>query len=170
MKHAVLCFTFLYITLLVANAQPAWQANLDSKIRFYQTTDFGIVLAGSERSLYALDGQTGERIWRRDTGRIEETAVTPVPDTDVILLSRDLGSKSRLEAVDIASGASLWLSEKVKGDVLQLAADPANDLLAVVLVKDPRSDASEGLKRKPIVHILQLSTGEELWKKEFDGE
>ena len=51
MKHAVLCFTFLYITLLVANAQPAWQANLDSKIRFYQTTDFGIVLAGTELPL-----------------------------------------------------------------------------------------------------------------------
>jgi outer membrane protein assembly factor BamB len=151
-------------------AQPAWQANLDSRIRFYQTTDFGIVLAGTERSLYALDGQTGERIWRRETGRIEETAVTPVPDTDLVLFSRDLGSKSRLEAVDVASGATLWQSEKVKGDVLQLAADPANDLIAVVLVKDPRGGASDGLKRKPIVHVLQLSTGDELWKKELDGE
>src|SRR5688572_30426573 len=170
MKHAVSCFTFLYIALLVANAQPAWQANLDSKVRFYQTTDFGIVLAGTERSLYALDGQTGERIWRRETGRIEETAVTPVPDTDVILFSRDLGSRSRLEAVDLASGATLWQSEKVKGDVLQLAVDPATDLLAVVLVKDPRGAASDGLKRKPIVHVLQLSTGAELWKKELDGD
>jgi outer membrane protein assembly factor BamB len=170
MKVVLFCFTIFYISFVSALAQPAWQANLDSKIRFYQTTDFGIVLAGTERSLYALDGQTGERMWRRDTGRIEETAVTPIPDTDVILFSRDLGSKSRLEAVDLASGATLWQSEKVKGDVLQLAADPANDLLAVVLVKDPRGGASDGLKRKPIVHVLQLSTGDELWKKEFDGE
>ena len=170
MKHAVLCFAILCIVAASGFAQPAWQANLDSKVRFYQTTDFGILLAGTERSLYALDGQTGERIWRRETGRIEETAVTPVPDTDLILFSRDLGSKSRLEAVDLASGTTLWQSEKVKGDVLQLAADPANDLLAVVLVKDPRGGASEGLKRKPIVHVLQLSTGDELWKKEFDGE
>ena len=170
MKHAVLCFAILCIVAASGFAQPAWQANLDSKVRFYQTTDFGILLAGTERSLYALDGQTGERMWRRETGRIEETAVTPVPDTDLILFSRDLGSKSRLEAVDLASGTTLWQSEKVKGDVLQLAADPANDLLAVVLVKDPRGGASEGLKRKPIVHVLQLSTGDELWKKEFDGE
>jgi outer membrane protein assembly factor BamB len=169
MKIALAC-CIACLSVLTVLAQPAWQASLDSKIHFYQTTDFGIVLAGTERSLYALDGQTGERMWRRDTGRIEETAVTPVPDTDVILFSRDLGSKSRLEAVDLASGATLWQSEKVKGDVLQLAADPANDLLAVVLVKDPRANASEGLKRKPIVHVLQLSTGEELWKKEFDGE
>jgi outer membrane protein assembly factor BamB len=170
MKHAVLCFAFLLTALLTIHAQPSWQANLDSKIRFYQTTDFGIVLTGTERSLYAIDGETGERMWRRETGRIEETAVTPVPDTDVILFSRDLGSKSRLEAVDVATGALLWQSEKVKGDVLQLAADPSNDLLAVVLVKDPRGDAGEGLKRTPIVHILQLSTGNELWKKELDGD
>ncbi len=165
-----LVFCFVCLSVATAVGQPAWQANLDSKVRFYQTTDFGIVLAGTERSLYAVDGKTGERMWRRDTGRIEETAVTPVPDTDVILFSRDLGSKSRLEAVDVASGATLWQSEKVKGDVLQLAADPANDLLAVILVTDPRGNAAEGLKRKPIVHVLQLSTGEELWKKEFDGE
>lgn len=170
MKYALIGFTFFYISLASAIAQPAWQANLDSKIHFYQTTDFGVVLAGTERSLYAVDGQTGERIWRRETGRIEETAVTPVPDTDVILFSRDLGSKSRLEAVDLLSGATLWQSEKVKGDVLQLASDPANDLLAVILVKDPHGNAGDGLKRKPIVHVLQLSTGEELWKKEFDGE
>ena len=170
MKAALTGLAILYATLLTAIAQPTWQAPLDSKVRFYQTTDFGILLAGTDRSLYALDGQTGERIWRRETGRIEETAVTPVPETDVILFSRDLGSKSRLEAVDLATGVTLWQSEKVKGDVLQLASDPASDLLAVVLVKDPRGDAGSGLKRKPIVHVLQLSTGEELWKKELDGE
>src|SRR5688572_3242700 len=170
MKHLIIGFTIFYIALIAVYGQPAWQANLDSSIRFYQTTDFGIVLAGTERSLYAVDGRTGERMWRRETGRIEETAVTPIPDTDLILFSRDLGSKSRLEAIDLATGSTLWQSEKVKGDVLQLAVDPATDLLAVVLVKDPRGDASSGLERKPIVHVLQLSTGQELWKKEFDGE
>src|SRR5215218_4313324 len=145
MKHLALRFAILYVLIVSAYGQTAWQANLDSRIRFYQTTDFGIVVAGTERSLYAMDGQTGERLWRRETGRIEETAVTPVPDTDVILFSRDLGSKSRLEAVDLVSGSTLWQSDKVKGDVLQLAADPANDLIAVVLVKDPRGDATAGL-------------------------
>lgn len=151
------------------SSQPAWQADLDSKIYFYQTTDFGIVLAGTEKNLYALDGQTGERLWRRETDRINETAVTPVPDTDLILICRDRGSKSRLEAVDIISGASLWRSEKVKGDVLQLAVDPEADLIAVVLVKDAKGDAGSELKRKPVVHVMRLSDGDELWKKELDG-
>src|SRR5215217_6398566 len=104
MKVAFYLVFAIQSLVLVATAQPAWQVGLDSHIRFYQTTDFGIVLAGTERSLYALDGQTGERLWRRETGRINETAVTPVPDTDLILLSRDIGDKSRLEAIDLLSG------------------------------------------------------------------
>jgi outer membrane protein assembly factor BamB len=170
MKTLALLITILYISSIVAIGQPAWQADLDSKVRFYQTTDFGIVLAGTERSLYAVDGQTGERVWRRETGRINETAVTPVPETDLILLTRDLGSKSRLEAVDLISGASVWQSEKVKGDVMQLAADPESDLIAVVLVRGAKGDAGDGIKGKPIVHVLRLSDGEELWKREIDSD
>jgi len=160
----------LTLSVLTAGlvAQPVWQANLDSKIRFYQTTDFGIVLAGTEKSLYAVDGQTGERLWRRETGRVNETAVTPVPDTDLILFTRDLGGRSRLEAVDVMTGERLWQSDKVKGDVMQLAVDPPNDLLAVVLVKDAGGRVGDELKRKPVVHVFQLSSGDELWKREFD--
>lgn len=154
----------------VTSSQSVWQANLDSKVRFYQTTDFGVMIAGTERSLYAIDGQTGQRIWRRDTGRINETAVTPIPDTDLILISRDVGSTSVLEAVDLITGGRIWQSEKVKGDVLQLAVDPANDLLAVVLVKDPKGKAGDEFKKKPIVHVLRLSTGDELWKRELDSD
>src|SRR6185369_10836830 len=57
-----------------------------------------------------------------------------------------------------------------KGDVMQLAVDPENDLLAVVLVRGASGNAGQELKRKPIVHVLQLSTGNELWKRELDGE
>lgn len=167
-----LAFLMCLFLLLAAStpAQPAWQSSLDSKIRFYQTTDLGIVLAGTERSLYAVDGQTGERLWRRDTGKINETAVTPVPETDLILLSRDLGSKSRLEAVDLVSGGAIWQSEKVKGDVMQLAVDPQNDLIAVVLVRGARGASGKEFKGKPIVHVLRLSDGSELWKRDLDDD
>jgi outer membrane protein assembly factor BamB len=169
MKVAVLLLCILCLFAAVSPAQPAWNANLDSNIRFYQTTDFGIVLAGTEKSLYAIDGQTGEQLWRRSTGKINETAVTPIPDTDLVLFSQDLGDKSRLEAVDLMTGARIWQSAKVKGDVMQLAVDPENDLLAVVLVKDPRGDAGDTFKRKPVVHVLRLSDGDELWKRDFDN-
>jgi outer membrane protein assembly factor BamB len=169
MKTGFLVVCILYVFTGLSAGQTTWESNLDSRIRFYQTTDFGIILAGTEKSLYAIDGRTGERIWRQATGKIEETSVTPVPNTDLILFSRDLGSKSRLQAVDMLTGSKIWESDKVKGDVMQLAVDPANDLIAVVLVKDPRGRSGDDFKRKPAVHVLQLSTGDELWKRDLDG-
>lgn len=169
MKASVLLLCILCLFTAISFSQPTWQSSLDSKIRFYQTTDFGIVLSGTEKSLYAIDGKSGERIWRRETGKVNETAVTPVPNTDLILLSRDLGNKSRLEAVDLLTGARIWESEKVKGDVMQLAVDPEKDLIAVVLVKDPRGKADDNFKRKPTVHVLRLSDGDELWKRDLDN-
>ncbi len=169
MRFAVFLLCSLCFCAVNLQAQPAWQANLDSKIRFYQPTDFGIVLAGTEKGLYAVDGQTGSVVWRRETGKINETAVTPIPNTDLILFSRDLGSKSRLEAVDLMSGERIWQSEKVKGDVMQLAVDPENDLIAVVMVKEPRGNFGSDFKRRPIVHVLKLSDGDEMWKREMDS-
>lgn len=170
MKALVLLLCLLCLLAAISPAQTVWQSNLDSKIRFYQTTDFGVMLAGTEKSLYAIDGKTGAPVWRRETGKIEETAVTPVPDTDLILFSRDLGSKSRLEAVDLLTGSTIWQSDKVKGDVMQLAVDPANDLITVIMVKGTTGNAGENFKRKPVVHVMQLSTGNELWKRDLDGE
>jgi outer membrane protein assembly factor BamB len=165
----LLCF-LCFFAAISSHAQPVWQINLDGKIRFYQTTDFGIVLAGSENSLSALDGQTGERLWRRQHRGLDETSITPIPATDLILLSLDEGDKSRVEAIDLLSGATLWRSDKVKGDVMQLAVEPEQDLLAVVLVKKAKGSVGEELKRSPQIHVLRLSDGEELWKKELESD
>ncbi|HVE55711.1 MAG TPA: PQQ-binding-like beta-propeller repeat protein [Pyrinomonadaceae bacterium] len=164
----LLCLLCLFTSL--SQAQPVWQANLDGKVQFYQTTDFGIVLAGSENSLLALDGQTGERLWRKKTRSLDETSVTPIPSTDLILISSDEGDKSRVEAVDLLSGETLWRSDKVKGDVMQLAVEPQNDLLAVVLVKKAKGKTGEEFKRTPVVHVFRLSNGDELWKKELESD
>ena len=161
---------FLLLLFSVVKSQPVWQANLNSKIEFYQTTDFGIVLAGTNNALYAIDGQTGERIWRRNHKGLDETSITPIPSTDLILLSSDEGDKSRIEAIDLISGERIWRSEKVKGDVMQLAVEPEQDLLAVVLVKKAKGKIGEELKREPVIHVLRLSDGEELWKQQLKSD
>jgi outer membrane protein assembly factor BamB len=170
MKVFVLLLCLLCFFAAIANAQAVWQANLDGKVRFYQTTDFGVLVAGSENSLYAIDGQTGETVWRKRTKGLDETSITPVPSTDLILVSTDEGDKSRVEAVDLLSGATLWRSDKVKGDVLQLAVEPAQNLLAVVLVKKTRGKVGEEFKRHPVVHVFNLANGDELWKKELESD
>lgn len=166
MKSAVLLLCVLVLVHPVFSQ--AWRSDLDSKINFYQNTDLGIVFAGTEKSLYGLDSRTGERLWRRSTGKVNQTGVTPVPDTDVVLFTRDEGSRSRLEAVDIFTGARLWESDKVKGDVMQLAVDPAADLVAVVMARDARGEAGR-VKKTPTVHVLRLSDGDELWKRDLNS-
>ncbi len=148
-------------------SQSLWQSSLDSRIQFYHMTDFGILLVGTEQSLYALDAKTGEKLWRRSVSSLDETAITPVPGTDLILISIDEGEKSRLEAVDLLSGERLWLSNKIKGDVMQLATD--SDLVAVISVKKAYGKVGQNIERKPIVYVFRLSDGEELWKKELSS-
>lgn len=167
---AIFVFCMLFFFATFSNAQSVWQTSLDGKIEFYQTTDFGIVLAGTNNSLNAVDGQTGERVWRRNHRGLNETSITPVPSTDLILLSTDVGDKSRLEAIDTLSGATLWRSDKVKGDVMQLAVDPEQNLLAVVLVKKAKGEIGEEFKRTPIIHVFSLSSGDELWKENLDSD
>lgn len=170
MKVSVLLACILCFFTAVSFAQPVWQTNLDGNPAFYQTTDFGIILAGTNNSLYAVDGQSGQIVWRKRTRGLNETSIVPIPATDLILVSTDEGDRSRVEAVDLLSGATLWRSDKMKGDVLQLAVEPEQDLLAIVLVKKARGNVGEELKRHPIVHVLRLSDGEELWKKELDSD
>ena len=158
------------LLLLLLSSLPvfaqSWTTKLDKDVRFYQATDLGVVVAGTEKSLYAIDGATGETLWRRKDTSLDETNVAPVPGTELLLLSFEKGDKARIEAVNIVSGDSIWRSEKIKGTVMQMSVDPGSNLLAVVLAKDAKNRAKEGLKRRPLVHVLDLTTGNELWKHE----
>ena len=153
-----------------ALAAPAWEARLDGDVRFYQQTELGVVVAGTERSLYAVDGETGEVLWRRKGARFDEGDVAPVPGTDFLLASYERDGRSQLEAVDVLTGATLWRSERVRGGVAQMAVDTEAGLLAVVLLRDARERARSGFKRKPTVHVLELATGRELWEHKLESE
>jgi outer membrane protein assembly factor BamB len=152
------------------SASERWSAKLDGRVRFYQQTELGIVVAGTEKSLYAIDGESGEILWRRKNARLDETDVAPVPGTDVLLLSIEDGNKSRLEAADLITGAALWRSDKVRGSVMQMALDQSRNLLAAIIVRDARGKADSTLKRKPVIYTFDLGTGRELWKREVESE
>ena len=143
-----------------------WTTKLDKDVRFYQTTEFGVIVVGTEKSLYAIDGSTGDTLWRRKDTALDETDVAPVPATELLLLNFEKSDKSRIEAVNVLTGDSVWRSDKIKGAVMQMTVEPELNLLAVVLVKDPKNRARDGFKRRPLVHVLDLKSGDELWKYE----
>jgi len=166
----LLCLLVVTCGGITVRAQ-TWTAKLDDTIRFYQSTDVGAVLVGTKKSLYAVDGMSGDILWRRkDASALAENDVAPVPGTDLVLLSFEKGDRTRVEAIDILSGEPIWRSEKLKGAVMQMAVEPDENLLAVVLVKDAKGKSSEELKRHPVVHVLDLSTGDELWKHDISSD
>lgn len=155
----------LLITPALAVAQ-AWTARLDKDVRFYQPTELGVLIAGTEKSVYGLDASTGETLWRRKDASLDETDVAPVPGTDLLLLSFEKGARSRVEAVDILTGDTIWRSDRIKGSVMHLAVETDSNLLAVVLAKGAKSRARQGFKKRPLIHVLDLASGRELWKHE----
>src|SRR5262245_48211924 len=154
----------------VAPPSSPWSAKFDGKTRFHQTTELGALIVGTEKSLYAVDSETGEILWRRKDVRLDESDVAPMVGTDLLLLSFEKGGKTRVEGVDLMSGAVLWRSDKIKGGVMQMAVDPENDLAAVVFVRDAKAGPKEGFKRRPTLHLLNLATGDELWKRDLESE
>ena len=165
LKLILLLAVFFVVPQANTSAQ-TWTAKLDKTVHFYQTTDMGVLLVGTEKSLYAIDGATGETLWRRKDASLDETDVAPIPGSDLVLLAFEKGERTRVEAVDILSGDTVWKSDKIRGGVMQMAVDPAANLLAVILVKDAKGRAKEGFKRHPLLHVLNLASGDEIWKYE----
>jgi outer membrane protein assembly factor BamB len=171
MCRALFIISLFICTLLSGNAYAqSWTAKLDDTIRFYQATDVGAVIVGTKKSIYAVDGMTGDILWRRKESSLDENGVAPIPGTDLMLLSFEKDSRTRIEAVDALSGDTIWQSEKLRGAVMQMAVEPETNLLAVVLVKDAKGSLRDGFKRKPVVHVLDLSTGDELWKHDIGSD
>jgi outer membrane protein assembly factor BamB len=167
-RTALLGFV-LGLSTLLTDAQ-TWTSKLDDTVRFYQTTDVGAVVVGTKKSLYAVDAMTGDVLWRRKESTLDENDIAPIPGTDLLLLSFEKGSRTRIEAVDALSGDTFWQSDKLRGAVMHLAVDIDANLLAVVLAKDAKSEARDGFKRKPVVHVLDLTSGDELWKHELGSD
>src|SRR5690348_11684697 len=84
----------LFAVTSVARATTPWQEKLDDKVRFYQLTEVGVLVVGTEKSLYGLDAETGDVLWRRKDARLDETDVAPVPGTDLLLVTIERGGKT----------------------------------------------------------------------------
>src|SRR2546425_240776 len=80
-QYLVALLLLLICTATTVVASERWSAKLDGKVRFYQSTELGVLVAGTERSLYAVDGETGDVLWRRKNLKVAETELAPIPKT-----------------------------------------------------------------------------------------
>jgi outer membrane protein assembly factor BamB len=81
MKYPRFSHIGLFLLLLspaFASAQ-GWTTKLDKDVRFYQPSDLGVLIVGTEKSLYAIDSGTGDILWRRKDTSLDETDVAQIP-------------------------------------------------------------------------------------------
>ncbi len=160
----------LGILFITTTAQAGWTAKLDGEVRFYHTTELGVLVVGTDQSLYAVDAQNGDVLWRRQARGLDETDTAAIPGTDVLLVNLADGERARLEAVDLLGGGSLWRTDAQRGGVMGMAVDTDARLLAVTLVRDARGRAKEGFRRKARTYVFDLATGREIWKRETSSD
>ena len=69
---------------------------------------------------------------------------------------------TRVSALDLLTGETVWQTDKLKGSTVQVSPNFERDLLLFLTVRDNRAG-----KDKPDITALKLSTGELLWETEY---
>ncbi|HEX8354062.1 MAG TPA: PQQ-binding-like beta-propeller repeat protein [Pyrinomonadaceae bacterium] len=165
---AFLACSLLACMLLAQTAlgSPLWTHKPASDIKWYRVTDVGTLLVGSKGALYALDGETGREVWSRaDLAGSEEFEVEAIAGTPLLLVSDTSGAfrkGTRLFALDVLSGQSVWETEKLRGAAVAVEPVYEKDLVLLVTVENNSAN-----KAKPRITALRMTTGELVWESEY---
>ena len=169
MKHIKLSLLLLSLFAFapLANAQSAlWSHKPAQDIKWYQVADAGVVIAGTEKSVYALDPDSGATLWTRDDlAGIAEYEVNQVRNTPVLFVSDPKGfgnAKTKLHALDLLTGKSLWETGEVQGHAVETAINYEKNLALIITVVNKMTN-----KDKLDLYAVQITTGKLLWKVEY---
>lgn len=149
----------LSFPLLLAAAKPefAWTLNANGDVKWHKITAAGTYLFGTDAGLYSVDPETGEYLWKReDLRKVPEFAVEEMAGAPLLFVADDDGKlmkSTKLYALDILTGKTIWETDKLQGQLADLFPDYAHN--AIVLV----ANTYGGKARLQLLHI-DLLTGQ----------
>lgn len=150
------------LTALAADT-PLWMFD---GAKWYSMMESGNVMIGTKTGVAMLDGADGKQMWsRNDLGEIKETEYTELEGTPMVLFADNSGwaqRKTKLTAVNMMTGDTVWTTEKMFGYTAEIVPIYQKDMLVFLTIKDNRIN-----KDKPDVYALKMSTGELLWQNEY---
>ncbi len=163
MKQILLLLTVMLASLTMM-AQPSakeWSKKFDGNIKWYQISDAGIMIVGTNDALYGLNPDTGTEIWKIDKlERVAEENYDPIegtPYADILINKTFSGIQHNI--VDIVTG-------KV------LANTKDFDLLMVtkrIHIVELNSMMFYGLSKnngKPTMIMISLADGHKIWEQQ----
>lgn len=170
--HGLLAF-ILALSFTVSPAHAAgmgWETPLDFKMKWSQVTLFGTLVVGSDKGLASYNPETGEQQWiREDLKKLAPFDVREVTGYPILILGKDEGfggTKAEVEALNMATGETLWKSDKVSGAPLGVYTVPgkAQVLLFINLINEEGKD--------PGIYVMSFNaqTGEKEWQTEYNDK
>jgi outer membrane protein assembly factor BamB len=150
----------------VCSAQSLWIHHPTQDIKWYRLNETGTLLVGTDSSLYQLNPEDGQVAWTRaDLRGVNEYQVQEIGGTPLLLVSQNSGTfqkGTKLSALDVLSGQTVWETEKLKGATVQVTPIYDRDMVVIMTVQDNARQ-----KDKPDLVALKLSDGSLLWESEF---
>ena len=154
------------INSALAVSSPAWTAKLPEAVKWQETTSIGTLLVGTSASICSLDPETGAIQWTRsEFAKTSTFNVREIPGTPVLLVndhSSAMNPKTKIAALNILTGETLWETEKEQG--YPIGAFP---VLSKKLVLVFQNGSSEGGGIYLTAH--EILTGKKLWRVKYSG-
>jgi outer membrane protein assembly factor BamB len=156
---------FLLVFSSLTSAMSLWSHKPGSDINWQQLTDLGTLLVGTDDAISCYEAESGKVIWKRDFRKITESQVVEIHSTPLILVSENSGwgqTKTKLTAVNLMDGMTLWETEKLKGATVNVL--PVYEKNMVILTTVVAATAN---KDKPDIIAFDMVDGTILWESEL---
>lgn len=158
-----IALTIIFSTMI--SASTLWSHKPGSDVNWQHLTDLGTLLVGTDDAISCFDTESGKVIWKRDFRRTSESQVQEIHSSPLLLVSENSGwgqTKTKLTALNLVDGTTLWESEKLKGATVNVL--PVYEKNMVILTTVVAATAS---KDKPDIMAFDMVDGTILWESEL---
>ncbi len=147
--------------MFAAKPEYAWTLEANGDVKWHRVTAAGTYLYATDNGVYAADAETGQELWKReDLKKVPDFAIEEVPGVPLLFVADDEGKimkSTKLYAIDIMTGKTIWETDKLQGQMADLFPDYEHN--AMVLV----ATAYTGKARLQVLH-LDFGTGKANWE------
>ncbi len=147
--------------MFAAKPEYAWTLEANGDVKWHRVTAAGTYLYATDNGVYAADAETGQELWKReDLKKVPDFAIEEVPGVPLLFVADDEGKimkSTKLYALDIMTGKTIWETDKLQGQMADLFPDYEHN--AMVLV----ATAYTGKARLQVLH-LDFGTGKANWE------
>lgn len=150
-------FLLLCLPLIAFAAKPeaAWTIEANGDVRWHKVTAIGTYLFATDNGLYSVNTESGQYLWKReDMKKVPEFAVEEVPGAPLLFVADDEGKfqkSTKLSAIDVMTGTTIWETEKLQGQMADIVPDYNHN--AIILF----SAAYAGKAKLQMLHIDMIS-------------